>query len=205
MRNTSVKNVFFVDDEPKVRHAVAIILKRLPCQVSCFANGPDCLKALCLQDCDLLITDVNMPGMDGLELLNEAKRLRPLLPVLVVTGYGDIPLAVRAMKTGALDFIEKPLKFNTFIPFVESALKQGSRVDPLVGQKLTRMEMKILQLIIDEKTNKEIAHLLHRGLRTIESHRNRLMRKLHVHNVAGLIKRTADLGLVITTTAPGKS
>jgi two-component system, LuxR family, response regulator FixJ len=193
-KTTAKKKIFFVDDEPKVCKAVSLILSRQCYEVYCFANGPTCLKALLLQDCDLLITDVNMPEMDGVELLTKVKRIRPLLPVLVVTGYGDIPLAVRAVKAGALEFIEKPLKAELFLPTVKLALERSNNLDPLAGQQLTKMETKILILIINEKSNSEIAHLLHRGVRTIESHRNRLMRKLNVHNVVGLVKKAADMG-----------
>lgn len=196
MTRIAKQHIFFVDDEPNVRKAVSQTLAELQCKVSCFASAADCLEALRLQNCDLLITDVNMPGTDGIELLTQARQIRPLLPVLIVTGYGDIPLAVKAVKAGALDFIEKPLDEETFLPVVESALKKTTYTDPLTGQALTKTEIQILRFIADGKSNKEIAYLLHRAVRTVENHRHRLMRKLSVDNTAELVKLAITMGLV---------
>jgi FixJ family two-component response regulator len=136
-----------------------------------------------------------MPDMDGIELLTETKRIAPWLPVLVITGYGDVPMAVRALKAGALDFIEKPLNRKRFLSAVEAALQRSAPLDRLLGKALTRVEMRILQLILDGKSNRDIAEMFHRSLRTIEVHRNRLMRKLGVSSVVALVRRAVALGL----------
>src|SRR3972149_3841963 len=99
------QRIFFVDDEPEVLKMVGRTLEQAGYNVSCFSRAADCIKQLRYQTCDLLITDVKMPEMDGIELLTEAKRIIPLLPVLVITGYGDVPMAVRSLKLGASDFI----------------------------------------------------------------------------------------------------
>ncbi len=189
-------HIFFVDDEPKVRKVVAKTLKRLNSNVSCFSGADDCLKQLKQKKCDLLITDVRMPGTDGIELLINAKKIAPWINVLVITGYGDIPMAVKALKAGALDFIEKPLNGQTFISAVKTALKQTTPPDLLLGRALTRMEMKTLRLILDGMSNREAASLLHRSIRTIEVHRNRIMHKLGTDNLVELIKRAAKMGLI---------
>jgi len=186
--NITRQHIFLVDDEPRVLKAIAHTLKPSEYQVSCFGNPVECLEQMRIQRCDLLITDVKMPDMDGIELLTKAKRIVPQLIVLVITGYADIPMAIRAIKTGAVDFIEKPLDKNTFLQKVKSALEEGREIDPLVGQSLTRAEEEILELIIAGKGNKEIAYLLHRSVRTIEWHRNRIMRKLNVDNIVDLVK-----------------
>jgi len=196
MINKVKKRIFFVDNEPSVRRAVGRTLKQLGSKVNCFANAADCLEQLRLQSCDLLITDVKMPGMDGIELVCRAKRLVPWLPVLVVTGYGDIPLAVRAIKVGAVNFIEKPLERHSFLAAVESALEQNSPYDGLLGKAISKAEKKVLRLLLDGRSNKEIAHTLHRSIRTVEVHRRNIMRKLNVDSVAGLVKRAAKMGLV---------
>ena len=137
--------IFFVDDEPAVCKAVKQTLETLNCRVICFSNAEDCLRSLETGNCDLLISDVNMPGMDGVELLKVVKHLRPMLPVLLVTGYGDIPIAVKAVKAGAMDFIEKPLDETTFIPVVKRALEEHERKNRMITKPLTKTERKILQ------------------------------------------------------------
>ena len=193
---TRSKHIFFVDDEPKVREVVGKTLEELGSKVSCFACAADCLEQLGYQRCDLLITDVKMPEMDGMELLAKAKRLAPWMPILVITGYGDIPMAVTAIKAGAVDFIEKPLDRKSFLWKVKTILQQSTFDDSYRGKPLTESEIVILKLVIDGKSNKEIAHLLHRSVRTIEVHRGHLMRKLDVDNVVDLVKRAAMMGLV---------
>lgn len=200
MTDYTGQRIFFVDDEPSVRKAVSKTLEQLGPHVRCFPCASACLEQLRSKRCDLLITDVKMPGMDGIELLIEAKRIAPWLPVLVITGYGDVPMAVRALKAGALDFIEKPLNRRSLLLVVESALKRSVPLDRLRGKALTRTEIRTLRLILDGQSNKEIAALLHRSLRTIEVHRNRMMRKLGVTNTVGLVRRAAALGLADPST-----
>ncbi len=137
-----------------------------------------------------------MPEMDGIELLAKAKRLAPWMPILVITGFGDIPTAVTVIKAGAVDFIEKPLDKKSFLWKVKSILQQSTSDDSYRGKPLTESEMIVLKLIINGKSNKEIAYLLHRSIRTIEVHRSHLMRKLDVDNIVDLVKRAAMMGLV---------
>jgi len=196
MPNNAKQHIFFVDDEPKLREVVGETLEELGLKVSCFASATDCLEQLGSKRCDLLITDVKMPEMDGMELLAKAKRLAPWMPILVITGYGDIPMAVTAIKAGAVDFIEKPLDKKSFLWKVKSILQQNTFDDSYIGKPLTESEIIILKLVITGKSNKEIAYLLHRSVRTIEVHRSHLMRKLDVDNVIDLVKRAAMMGLV---------
>jgi two-component system response regulator FixJ len=196
MTNISKLHIFFVDDEPKVRELVGGTLEQAGFKASCFASAADCLEQLRADKCDLLITDVKLPGMSGIELLTEVKRFTPSLPVLVVTGYGDIPMAVRVMKAGAADFIEKPLEGQVLLSAVEFALKQIAPTDPLLRKGLTRAEMRVLYMILDGKTNKETANLLHRSVSTVEVHRKHIMRKLGVDNIVDLVKQATALGLI---------
>jgi len=186
------QRIFFVDDEPKVRELVCGTLEQAGFRVSCFAGAADCLEKLRTDRCDLLITDAKLPGMSGLELLAEVKRFFPSLSVVVITGYGDIPMAVRAMRAGAVDFIEKPLDKQTLLSAVRFALKPITSDDRLLRRGLTRAEMRVLRLILDGKTNKETARLLYRSLHTIEVHRKHIMRKFGVHNVVDLVKRATS-------------
>ena len=195
MPNIPKQRIFFVDDEPKIQDLVSETLEQAGFRISCFAGADNCLKQLRTDRCDLLITDAKLPGMSGLELLVEAKRFFPSLPVVVITGYGDIPMAVRAMRAGAIDFIEKPLDKQTLLSAVRFALKPITSADQLLRRGLTRAEMRVLRLILDGKTNKETACLLYRSLRTIEVHRKHIMRKFGVHNVVDLVKRATTMGL----------
>lgn len=190
------RHIFFVDDEESIRDVVRGTLERLDVEVSCFSSAHDCLKQLRRQKCDLLITDVRMPDMDGLALAEETKRIAPWIEVLVVSGYGDIPMAVRALKIGAINFLEKPLGMENLLSAVESVLEQSPVADPLVGKELTKAERRILYHILSGNSNKQTANILHRSEKTIEVHRNHIMRKLGVDNVVALIKRSAAMGLV---------
>ena len=193
MRNSEKERVFFVDDEPAVRKVVGETLGQLGVVVTCYGNGADCLDGLRCKTCDLLITDVKMPDMDGIELLSRAKQLAPWLPVLVVTGYADVPMAVRAVKAGAVDFIQKPIERGSFLDKVRSILRKYPATSSYRGKPLTKTEMKVLKLVYMGKNNKEIAHILGRSLRTVEDHRRNIMRKLDVHNSVELIKRVTEL------------
>jgi two-component system response regulator FixJ len=188
--------VVFVDDEPRVRYAVSKTLERVGIGVQCFSLAKDCLAYLASDRCDLLITDMKMPEMSGLELLQEVKQQLPWLPVLVVTGYGDVPAAVRAMKAGAADFIEKPLDRDRFLRTVQLLLEQNSRHAALEQCALTRTEMRILYLILDGKNSREIAAVLHRSHRTIEVHRGHVMQKMGATSVIELLRRAVDMGLL---------
>jgi two-component system, LuxR family, response regulator FixJ len=197
MPGVAKRHIFFVDDEPKIRKVVSETLKEFGLKVSSFACAADCLRQLNPIMCDLLITDVKMPGMDGIELLTEIKRIAPWLPVLLITGYGDIPMAVRATKAGAVDFIEKPLDKESFLNKVKSILHRSPLNDPyIVRRPLTKAEVVVLKLISQGKTNREIANLLNRSVRTIEVHRSHIMRKFGVDNLADLLKRAAVMELV---------
>jgi len=188
--NITKQDVYFVDDEPKVLKMVSRTLEQFGVKISCFANAAECLKQLRSRKCDLLITDVKMPEMDGIELLTEVKCIIPSLPVLVITGYGDISMAVTALKAGASDFILKPLDRQSFLSAVESVLKRNTRTHPLVNKVLTKTEMRVLRLILDGKSTKEIARLRYRSVRTIEDQRGSIMRKLGVDNLVDLVKQT---------------
>ncbi len=191
-------HIFVVDDDRDTLDVVSLILDRAKFECTCFTDADDCLRRLDRRSCDLLITDVKMQGKDGIELLTEAKRIVPWLPVLVMTAYGDIPLAVKAVKTGAMDFIEKPLDPQTLVTIIELELKRQSLTDLLRGKPLTKTEKIILRLILQDKSNKEIAHILHRSVRTVEVHRSHIMSKLNVNSVVELVKRAAAMGLIPT-------
>jgi len=203
MENMRAAHVVFVDDEATVCQAVHKTLERAGANVQCFQSAQDCLQHLAVHRCDLLITDVKMPGTDGMDLLRQVKERLPWIPVLVVTGYGDVPLAVRAVKNGAVDFLEKPLDREAFLQTVQRLIERNARPAAALAESLTRTERKVLYLILDGKNSREIADVLHRSPRTIEVHRRHLMQKLDVANVTELLRRAAQMGLLPSSPARG--
>jgi len=199
MRGVAKQHIFLLGDEPGVREVAKRILEGAGIKVTCFADPTTCLVRLRSQHCHLLITDLKMPGMDGIELSMKVKRLAPWIPVLMISGYGDIPTAVRAIRAGVVDFIEKPLDITMFMRKVESILPTDGFTDPALGKPLTPAETNVLRLVLDGKSSKEIAKLLHRSTRTVDGHRSNLMRKLDIDNPIDLAKRVAAMELIDMT------
>jgi two-component system response regulator TtrR len=191
------QHIFFVDYEADVLEVISGIIEQLGVRVSYFTSAADCLEQLRSHKCDLLVTDLKMPEMCGIELLRHAKLRVPSLPVIIITNRSDIPTAVEAIKAGAVDFIEKPLDKRNFAERIQSILgENGNHHDNHLGKPLTQSETRVLKLVIQGKSSKEIAQLLNRSKRTIEAHRARVMRKLGVDNIIDLIKRSTAMGLV---------
>ena len=196
MANIVEKHIFFLDDEPTVREVVKETLEDSNFKVNCYDNPIECLAQMRSKKCDLLITDLKLPEKDGIELLTDVKHMAPWIPVLMITGYGDIPTAVKAMKAGAVDFIEKPLDKKNFVRKVRSIVNNNDPIHRKLGDPLTQIEKKILQLVIDGESNKKIAIILHRSICTIEVHRAHLMHKLGVDNIVDLVKRVIVMEIV---------
>jgi len=201
MSDGAIAQVFVVDDDECIRAAVCAILQRAKYDCTGFEDVDSCLEELrsrnrdLAEGCDLLITDVKMPGKGGLDLLQEVRAAFPWIPVVMMTAYGSIPMSVQAVKTGAFDFLEKPVEEAKLLSIVESALlKETDLHDPLVGKPLTRTERIVLCLILEGISNKRIAYILERSERTIEVHRSRVMRKLGVDNLVDLVKKSTAMG-----------
>ncbi len=196
--NVKKELILFVDDESAVCDAAKKVLERNGYRVLCMDSARRCLEFINLQDCSLVITDFNMPEMNGIKLAKEIKKKMPTLPVLVVTGYGNIPMAVRAVKAGVADVIEKPLNSNILLAKVKKLLHKNYNDYIVVSKKLSETEEKMLQLILTGKTNREIADIVFRSVRTVEDHRRRIMAKMGAHNIVELVKTAAKMGYVDT-------
>lgn len=194
VRKNAKAHIFVVDDDKCILEAACVLLKDANYECTCFSSPIECVESLNSRVAELLITDVKMPGMDGLQLLAETKRRCPWLPVIVMTSYADIPMAVQAVKAGAFEFIEKPFEVEVFLETVGLALKENELDDFLVGRPLTKTEKVILRLILEGMSNKGIAYRLQRSERTVEVHRSHIMRKLDVDNVVDLVKRATSMG-----------
>lgn len=189
------KTVCIVDDDADVRDSLAMLLRRSGYQTLSFDSARTFLQADVRGSSVCVLADIRMPEMDGLALQLELKRTQPDIPVLIMTGHGDIPMAVQAMKAGAIDFLEKPFEKQALIGALERAFENGSR-DSAGKQKfaeqkrqeLTDRERVVFNFVVEGLQNKVIAHKLGISARTVESHRRRVMEKMGARNLAELVK-----------------
>ncbi len=198
MVSIAEQHIFIVDGEQRVFQEVSETLGNLGAEVRRFSRPGKCLEQLRSQRCDLLIIELEIPDIDGIGLVKEVKQFAPWLPVLVMSSSADISTAVGAIKAGAEDVIEEPFDRNDFLRKVKSILEKSTANNVHLGKPLTHAEIRILKLVIAGKTNKEIANLLNRSIRTVEVHREHLMRKLGVDNLVDLVKRVVTMKLVET-------
>lgn len=191
------KVVHVVDDDDSVRRSVGFMLKTSGYQVRPYASGAELLKEAKTLDTGCVLLDIRMPGMDGLEVQQALQEKGVALPVIIMTGHGDIPLSVRAMKAGAIDFIEKPFEKNLLLSAVEqgfAALKRSDSgrekaKDAAVRlQVLTPREREVLNGLAQGLPNKTIAYDLRISPRTVEIHRANLMTKLGVRSLSEVLR-----------------
>jgi FixJ family two-component response regulator len=192
--------VYIVDDDAATRDSLSWLLESNGFKVSCHENAERFLQALASTDsptvgCALL--DMRLPGMSGIELQNRLREDGHLFPVAMVTGYGEVKLAVQAIKQGAVDFLEKPFKENQICSLVENMLskayleqKQNLEVEAAQSKlkTLTKREQEVLECIVAGCTNREVGETLNISLKTVEAHRANVMNKLGVNRAASLLK-----------------
>lgn len=180
--------VFIVDDDPAVRDSLRWLLESMRLRVATFGSAEDFLKFYTMHMVGCLILDVRMPGMSGLQLQQFLTKQKYSLPIIFITGHGDIPMAVRAMQAGAMYFLEKPFEDQVLLDYVHEALaldndNQQSRIRLTMIQariaNLTEREREVMELVIDNHSNKEIASKLGVSIKTVEFHRSHMMDKMH--------------------------
>lgn len=178
--------VHVVDDDPAVRDALAMLLEQHGMQPLTYASAGELLDAIGERTRGCVIADVRMPGMDGLELQAELARRGAALPVIILTGHGDIPMSVKAMRRGAVDFLTKPVGAATLVASVREALHESEQARQRAGALetasarmagLTAREREVMALALEGLPNKEIGRRLGISHRTVEIHRARLMQK----------------------------
>lgn len=189
--------LFVVDDDPAVRDSLETLLTLAGFNVSAFDSAIRFLSDAQPKPGDCLIVDVRMPDMDGLTLQQELLRAGSRLPVIIITGHGDVPLAVQAMKAGAVDFLEKPFARETLLAAVRSALDRAQQT-PVSDEsreeildrlsRLTEREHEVYELVVAGKLSKQIAFELGASPRTIEIHRGRVMQKMEARTVQDLVR-----------------
>ena len=186
MANETEKHIFIFDGEQSSTGLFSEILEEPYFKLSYFTRVENCFARLRTQKCDLLIVDLKMYDIDTIALVKDIKRLVPWVAILAIADSGDIPMAIKAIKAGAVDVIEIPLEKNCFLKKIKPILQQNNAD---FSKFLTLKEMEVLRFILDGKSNKEIAYLLHRSTRTVEVHRKHIMQKLGVDNAVDLIKQ----------------
>jgi two-component system, LuxR family, response regulator FixJ len=189
--------VYLVDDEAAVRRSVGFMLKTSGFEVESFESGEDFLKQAAHLAPGCVLLDVRLGGMDGLAVQQALKDRGIMLPVVIITGHGDIGLAVRAMKAGAVDFLEKPFEKAAVVASIESAQRRNDGRDELVRLAdqaraqlncLTPRETDVLAGLVEGQSNKVIAYDLGISPRTVEIHRANLMSKLGVNSLSDALK-----------------
>ncbi|HEX2594176.1 MAG TPA: response regulator [Rhizomicrobium sp.] len=188
--------VYVVDDDEAVRESVCSLLQAVGYRTEAFSSASEFLShSLITGAC--LISDIRMPGMDGLELQEELNRRHWQIPVIIITGHGDVGLAVRAMKAGAIDFIEKPFEAETLFESVARGLDLASRTkDQAAAQRaakqmvalLTPRERSVLEQLVAGRSNKIAAYELGISPRTVEIHRAHIMDKMNARSLSDLVR-----------------
>jgi two-component system response regulator FixJ len=202
---THEPTIFIVDDDEAVRDSLQLLLQAagFP-QIGAYGSSLQFLDAATPQPGDCLLLDVRMPDMDGLEVQAELNRRAIRLPVIVMTGHGDVPIAVRAMKAGAADFIEKPFQDDVLIASVRRALAlsaETTRVSEEVSETVRRLETltarerEVLEGMVAGHPNKVIAHDLGISPRTVEIHRARVMDKMDARSLSALVRMSLAAGV----------
>ena len=198
MTKQAARTVHIVDDDSALRDSLSVLFKAHSFDVMTYESAGVFLRALPNVPGGCALIDVNMPGMTGIELLGAIRTAGSSIPCIIMTGFGEISLAVSAMKAGATDFMEKPFEddilFETVTHVFATQMGDGSSPDPRLA-KLTARERDVMLGIARGHQNKMIAHTLGISPRTVEIHRARVMTKLEAASVADVVKFALNLGL----------
>ena len=194
--------VFVVDDDQEVRDAMKLLMNSVGLDVETYASGEDFLTGFDSTRPGCLLLDVRMKGMSGLDLQERLAQEHIQPPIIIITGHGDVPMAVRAVKAGAVDFIEKPFNEQELLDSVHRAIEldgeHRGRALHLADirtrvERLTPREREILELVVAGKRNKEMANELGISQSTVEAHRARVMEKMQAESLSGLMRMMLSL------------
>lgn len=201
----SLATVFLVDDDPSVRKALARLIKSAGHQVQSFASAREFLDSGCgNQGPACLVLDIRMPGLSGIDLQRELQTANVILPIIFITGHGDIPTSVKAMKAGAVDFLPKPVQDTELLRAIRQAVARAvhdraerAKLEDIQSRMntLTPREREVMALVVRGRLNKQIAGELGTVEKTIKVHRARVMRKMQVKSLAKLVGLAAQIGI----------
>ena len=196
--------VFVVDDDPDVRSALGRLIASAGHEVRTFGSAREFLESKCQRHPGCLLLDVRLPDLNGIELHRRLLEDRADMPVIFMTGFGDIPTSVQAIKSGAFDFLPKPVRDDTLLEAIDAALTVDAehRAERLEIEELTRRfnlltprEVDVLKLVLVGRLNKQIAVQLGISEKTVKVHRARVMTKMGTRRVAQLVQLAARLGM----------
>ncbi|MEJ2171681.1 MAG: response regulator transcription factor [Woeseiaceae bacterium] len=189
--------VFIVDDDASIRFAMQALMDSVNIKHEIFSSGDEFLESVDDHRPGCLVLDIRMPGLGGLELQEELVKRGNMLPIIFITGHGDVPMAVEAMQKGAVDFIQKPFRDQDLLDRVRDALmtdkerreenERHTEVEKRLA-RLTNREREVFDLVVTGKPNKVIAYELGVSQRTVEIHRARVMEKMQARSLADLVK-----------------
>ena len=199
------QTVFVLDDDEAVRDSLGALLESAGFVVETFGSGADFLDRLAPEGGGCLVLDVRMPGLSGLEVQEELAKKGIAIPVIIITGHGDVPIAVKALKSGAVDFIEKPFADDIILESVRHALEQDQQIKQDLSaameikarfERLTPRERDVLGQLVIGNPNKIIAHELGISPRTVEIHRARVLEKMSARSLSHLVRLAIAAGVV---------
>ncbi|WP_417685075.1 response regulator transcription factor [Roseibium sp.] len=192
---SDVKAIYIVDDDPAVRDALSVVFSMEDFVVETFSDGDAFVRSASKTHPACVILDVHMPGRSGIEILKALNGEEYPAPIFIISGQGDIPMAVEAIRNGAFDFIEKPFNAETVVSRINDGIdamkKRQEQSDPSNfegAELLTRREREVLNEITGGASNKEAGRILGISPRTVEVHRARIMEKLGARNAADLVR-----------------
>ena len=197
-----MQKIYIVDDDEPMRDSLTWLLEGEEYAVECFASAEDFLAALSEGQSGCLVLDVRMPEMSGLELHERLMAMGNHLPVIFITGHGDVPMAVSALQRGACDFIQKPFSDADLLSRIQRALSmdcqqsaQRQHDEALLhhARLLSPREFEVMHLVVEGKLNKQIADDLNISMKTVEAHRARVMEKMGAKTLADLVKVSLTL------------
>jgi len=195
--------VFIVDDDDAVRNSLRLLFKTIDIDTETFSSGDEFLYAYDADWQGCIVLDIRMPGTSGLEVQKILEERGNTLPIIFITGHGDVPMAVEAMQRGALDFVQKPFRDQELMDRVSQALAQNQEQRETVAHRrevldhfkeLTPREKEVMECVVKGQANKVIAMDLEVSQRTVEIHRARVMEKMQARSLADLVRMAMLLG-----------
>jgi len=195
--------IALIEDDEAILHSLSMLLESRGIAVNPYASAEGFLAETAASPPQCVVSDIRMPGMSGMELQQELKKRGSAVPVVLITGHGDIAMAVQAIKQGAFDFIEKPFDDERLIESISQAIESGDRQRVEMSERallkarvaeLSPRQVEVMRLVANGFSNKEIAHKLNLSRRTVENYRAWMMEKMAAKNLADLVRKAIAMG-----------